>query len=596
MGFTSNIIPSVDRPWTKAYSQEALTAALPQCTLYDLLYENNKNHLNETALNYFDRRISYGSLFVEIDKATKAFAALGVHNNDVVIICSVNMPETVYAFYALNRLGAIANMVDPRTGIDTIHDYIKESKARIVLVVDLAYGLFRNVPEEFRPEKVITMSPSDSMPLPIRFAYRLKNKPVILQDGAETYADFIRNGKAFNGAYVLPPYEKDKLAVLAHTGGTTGNPKTVMLSNDNINTVTNNYGYSTVPFKRQQKFFNDLPPFIVYGLALSLHTSLCYGLEMILYPKFDSAGFPKQFAKYKPEHFTGLPDHIRHLIESDITKNMDLSFCITVAVGGDTLDTNLEEAANDFLETHGCRYEVCKGYGMTELSATAFTSMPGYNKLGSVGIPMLSVNARIVDTETGEELPCGSQNIGEIWISSPTIMLGYYKKPKETEKIISVDENGNRWIHTGDLGYMDEEGLLFHVGRIRRIYLTVFNGQPAKIFPTLIEDTIKKTKLVKRVAVVSRKMKHSDYYEPVAFLVLKSKDDLKEMIMPEVDLVCKEQLASYMWPVEYVFVEDLPLTKIGKVDFVTLEQMASDRAADEDEETPASPEPIPSQA
>lgn len=562
--------PSADKPWLKYYSEEAIRAPLPECTMYELLKENNKDHLKDIALNYYGRRFTYGELFENIERAAKAFSALGVKKGDIVIICTVNTPEMVYAFYALNRLGAIANMVDPRTNIEGLHTYIIESNAKLVMTVDIAYPAIAKAAMDTGVEKIIMVSPANSLPPVEKMIYQFKTKCPKGGVTALNWKNFVAKGKNTEPSYA--PYVKDICCVIAHTGGTTGVPKGVMLSNDNINAMTHGYRYIGVPFKRNDRYFNDLPPFIMYGLCLAMHTTLCYGLEVILYPIFDSKGFPKQFRKYRPKHFCELPDHLRYLATADSTQRLSFSEVVTVGVGGDALDQDLEESLNIFLKSHGCNYEVMKGYGMTELAATAVTTFPGANTIGSIGVPLVCNTVKIVNIDTHQEL--SYNETGEIWISGPSVMLGYFHNPGETAKLIQTDEGGIRWVHTGDLGYMTEDGLLFHKGRIRRIYLTTYNNQPAKIFPMLVEDVLKKSKEVSTCCVVGRKRKNSDYFEAVAFILKKDKYADEDTICKELTALCIKNIPSYMLPQQYIFVNELPHTPIGKVDFCALEKKA----------------------
>ena len=559
--------PSIDKPWLKYYPEGAANVKLPELTMYEMLKNDNQNFPDSIALNYFGRKITYGQLFNNIEATAKSFSALGVQKGDVVIICTVNTPEMVYALYALNRLGAIANMVDPRTNVDGIHDYITEVNARLVLTIDLAYPAIVKAVKNTEVSKIVVISAADSMPWVTKRLYRLKNKAFKGDGRAIFWNEFSVLGTDTVPTYV--PYEKDACCIMAHTGGTTGFPKAVMLSNDNFNAVTHSYRYIDVPLKRGQKYFNDLPPFIVYGLSVSLHTALSLGQEVILYPIFDSKAFPKVFAKYKPNHFCALPDHLKYLSTDKRTKKMDLSFLIIVGVGGDSLDTELERSVNAFLKEHNCRYEVLKGYGMTELGATAVTAFGKANAIGSVGVPMITNTVKIMDLDTMSEVESGQS--GEIWIGGPAVMLGYYNKPEATDEIIITDESGVRWIRTGDLGYLNEDGLLFHQGRIRRIYMTVYDGQPAKIFPMVVEDAIIKSGEVSACSVVARKRDGSDYYEAVAFVVKKNTAAEAHSIIEHLDAKCANLVPSYMMPVEYRFVDELPHTPIGKVDFRKLE-------------------------
>lgn len=559
--------PSIDKPWLKYYSEEAVNAPLPECTLYELLWENNKDYLDNIAINYFHRRFTYKQLFDGIERAAKAFFALGVTEGDIVLISTVNTPETVFAFYALNRLGAIANMVDPRTSVSGLHDYIVEAGAKIILTADQACSSMRKAAEGTVVEKIIRISVADSMPLFTKIIYQTKNKIEIDDKDSVSWKAFERMGAAACPKYI--PYKKDTCCVIAHTGGTTGLPKGVMLSNDNFNAVMYAYQYIGIAFRRQHKYFNDLPPFIMYGLCLGTHTTLCHGLEVVLYPKYDAVDFPKQFIKFKPNHFSASADHLKYLSTDKRSQKINLSYLITAAMGGDMLDQKLEKFVNQYLLEHGCKFEVTKGYGMTELSATVVTSSPKANAIGSVGIPFIHNIVKVVDTENHEELRYNET--GEIWISGPSVMLGYYKKPEETDCMISVDENGVRWVHTGDIGYVSEDGLLFIEGRIRRIYVTSYEGQPAKIFPMLVEKVLRQVPEIRECSVAGRKQKNSDFYETVAFI---AENEENAVNIKKLKDICTESLPVYMVPVEFRLINALPRTPIGKIDFRTLEREA----------------------
>ena len=561
--------PSIDKPWLKYYEDKTFDYNAPTCTMYDMLYNNNKDYQNGTALNYYDHKITFEEIFEEVNKVEKAYWAAGIREKDVVIVCSVNMPETVYTLYALNHIGAVVNLVDPRTNKIAFREYINECAAKLVVTVDLAYPLIQSVIDNTTVSQVVVVSPSTSLPIIKKLAYRIKNKRVTLSSKAIDWRTFIEKGKDASPKFT--EFKKEKCTIMAHTGGTTGLPKTVMLSDNNLNSVAQSYKYLGIPFKRGQKMFNDLPPFIIYGLSIAVHAALCLGLEVILYPVFDSKGFPKLFAHYKPNHFNALPDHIKFLCE-DKYSDMDLSFLISVGVGGNSLNVELERNANDFLKKHGCKYEVLKGYGMTELAATVGCAFSGANAIGSVGIPFITNNVKIVDTDDGKELPYN--RTGEIWISGPSIMLGYLDNQEATDELIVIDKTGEKWVKTGDLGHIDENGLLFHEGRLRRIYLTVVEGQPAKIFPMTVEKAIKKSDKVADCTVVGRFKKNSAYYESVAF-VIKKQDMQDSLVVKELEAICFSEIPSYMRPVEYRFIEQIPHTPIGKVDFRKLEELAT---------------------
>ncbi len=263
-----------------------------------------------------------------------------------------------------------------------------------------------------------------------------------------------------------------------------------------------------------------------------------------------------------------MPDHLHYLSTSKVSSKLDLSNSVTIGVGGDSLDCELEKSVNEYLVGHGCKYQVVKGYGMTELSATAISSCVSANAVGCVGIPLIINTVKIVDPDNLEELCYGE--LGEIWISGPSVMLGYYNKPKETSDTIVTEDTGVRWIQTGDLGYMTSDGWIYHKGRIRRIYLTSHEGQPAKIFPMLVEEKIKQSEAVSNCVVVARLKENSANYEAVAFVI--SKEQAIISLEQELKDICSKEVPTYMQLVEYRFVEEFPHTPIGKVDFRALEK------------------------
>ncbi len=563
--------PSIDKPWLKYYSDEAIHSKIPECTMYEAIYENNKDHLQDIALNYFGHRITYGELLANIEKTAKAFWNLGIRSGDVVMLCLVNMPETVYTIYALNRLGAIINLVHPPKSEHEIAAYFSGCEISYVVTIGAVYPVLRKLIAKLKIKSVV-IPVANAMPFITKTIYKLKNNKTDMSLEEETilWKDFLNKGKGASPKYAS--YQKDRCFILAHTGGTTGSPKTVMLSDDNLNSVMQGYQYLGIPFERKHTYFNDLPPFIIYGLTLAIHVTLSYGLEVILYPMFNSKGFPKQFRKYRPNHFSALTDHLEYLADSSLLQKMDLHFLVSAGVGGDTVNEKIERKVNTFLKEHNCSYQVCKGYGMTELAGTAVNTTPVANAIGSVGIPLIHNTVKIMKLDSEDEATY--DELGEIWISGPSIMLGYYYNDDATEKIITIDEAGQRWIHTGDLGYISKDGLLFHKGRIRRIYLTSAEGQPAKIFPVRIEEVINTLDEVENCAVVGRHVQNSQYYEAVGFVVLKEEISTFKQMIDKLTQTCEKELPFYMVPVAWHFVNELPRTPVGKVDFRKLEDEA----------------------
>lgn len=597
--------PSIDKPWLKYYDEEVLNKKLPEKTIYEYITENNKKYPNRIALNYFGKKITYGQLLKNIDQTARAFRAYGIREGDIVTICMPTIPETIYVYYALSKIGAIANMVDPRTSKEGIENYINEAKSKMLIMIDVAADKARDAKKKTTIEKIITVSPTDSLPLGIMLKKASKDINSIYEDKKEAakskhekepkkkdiildyFNDMKKNESSFSksGECIpwskffkagkkenyepYPNYEKDKPLLIVHTGGTTGPSKGVVLSNFSVNAASfqcENAGYD---FKREHSWLNIMPPFIAYGIGNGLHLPLSCGMEVILIPQFDPNKFDELLLENKPNHMVGVPSHYGNIIHSKKLKNEDLSYVIAPTVGGDKMDENLEKETNEFLREHNCEYKVVKGYGMTEVNAAvAACTSNETNKIGSVGIPFPNTTISIFDPKTGEEL--GYNEKGEVCITGPNTMLGYFNNDEETNKILRKHEDGNVWVHSGDIGYMDADGNLYIVDRLKRM---IIRPDGFKIFPSLIEDVVVKHPLVQSCKVVGlRDFSFSQGKLPKVHVVLNETDRNPEAIENEILMLCEEQLPEYYWPCEIEFNESLPLTPIGKIDYLKLEK------------------------
>lgn len=566
--------PSIDKPWLKYYTEEAINAPLPECTIYEYLWENNKDHLDDVALIYFGKKITYGELFENIDKTARAFSAIGVKYGDIVIVATVTTPETIYAFYALNRLGAIPNMVDPRTSVEGIHDYIKEVNAKYVLSLDVACPKTEEAIKNTAVQKVIVSSPADSLPASKKVAYRISNSKKRLPNDRYIYwKSFVENGKNADSSF--SPYKKNTCCVIVHTGGTTGMPKGVMLSNDNLNCSVVQCCNSGFDFERYQRWLGIMPPFIAYGIINGVHLPLVKGMPLTIIPNFDPNSYDKLLLKYKPNHIAGVPSHYGKIMESKNLAGKDLSFILSPIVGGDGTKIHTETEISAFLSSHNCKKGLIKGYGMTEVcAAVTGTAIRDANKLGSVGAPFSHSVVSVFDSETGKELSYGKT--GEICISSPNTMMGYYENETETANILKKHDDNCVWVHSGDLGYMDEDGCLFIVGRSKRL---IIRHDGFKIFPTLIENTVSGHAAVNACCAVGvRDTNFSQGKLPIVYVSLKSEFFGKEdAAKKELYELCRKELPEYEQPIDFIFEKELPLTTIGKVDYRALEQQAENK-------------------
>ncbi len=561
--------PSIDKPWLKYYPEEAINATLPLCTIYEYLWQQNKDYQDRVALNYFGNRITFRDLFRRIDETAAALVALGVRAGDIVVVASVTTPETVYVFYALNRLGAVSNMVDPRSSAEGIRDYILEVNAKCVVTLDAAYSKIAEAVKGTRVEKIIVTSPADSLPVFKRFAYRLTKPAPDLKRNCVRWRDFIAFGRGKE--YEAQPYQPNRCCLIVHTGGTTGAPKGVMLSDDNLNAMVFQSIKTGIDLQRVHTWMDIMPPFIAYGLGMGICLPLVVGMETILIPSFDPKKFDELLLRHKPVHMVFVPSYWGTIIHSRKLARADFSNIVLAAVGGDSMDTELEKAANAFVRAHGGKHAVTKGYGMTEICAAVTATIDQNNEIGSVGIPYVKTTIAIFDPQTGEELPYNQR--GEVCITGPNVMLGYYGNPEATDAILRHHTDGRKWIHSGDIGYINENGSLFIVDRMKRM---IVRHDGFKVFPSQIEQCVNRNTSVEACCAVGvRDAERSQGMLPAVFAVLKPGSD-KARVKSELRAACARELPEYAQPVRYRFIEELPLTPIGKVDYRALEKMMTE--------------------
>lgn len=559
--------PSAVKPWLKYYNKDAITEEVPKCTLYDYIFQRNKDYPDDIAMTYYDKNITFGELFDNIRKTAMAYLALGVKNGDIVIICSVTTPEIVYSFYALDLIGAVPNMVDPRTSVEGIREYIKEAKSKYVCVLNQAYPKIRDAVVGTDAAEIVVLSAANSLNHVKRAVFHITNRDKnVYSPNCHKWQQFIDNGAGMKLEPV--PYSHEHSGAIVHTGGTTGSPKGVMLSDDAFNALAFQYEKSVIKFKRQQKFLNVMPPFIAYGFTCGIHMPLSLGMTSIVIPNLDPKKLASLILKYKPEHMCGVPVHYQVLAKDKRMKRADISYLINSGSGGDAITIGAEREVNQFLKSHGSKYALTKGYGMTELCSTGCTCMSDVNKLGSVGIPFIKNTISAFEPGTNKEMNIGEK--GEICITGPTIMLGYYGKPQETAKVLHKHSDGKIWVHTGDIGYIDEDGFVFVEGRIKRLIIR-YDG--FKIFPSMIENIISTHPAVETCSVVASPDKYNPQGDlPYVHIVLKN--NVKErhgQIKAEIIELCKEKLPEYAQPVGYKFCESLYYTPVGKVDYRRLE-------------------------
>ena len=565
---------STARPWLKYYAQKYIDQTLPTCSAFDYVCQQNKNRLGEAALNYYGRKFTYADFIVNVKKTAAALRGVGVKKGDIITVVSVMTPEVIYAFYAADLIGATLNLVDPRYSVEGIRDYIEEVDSRLLICLNMVYERCRQAAKRTHVERVIVLSPADSLPFPLSVGYKMtnpdKNK---YKSNVLHWKQFLEGGEGQSTA--AEPYDPGHACVVVHTGGTTGSPKGVMLTDNSFNAIAQQFSAYDTLFQKGQKLMNIMPPFIAYGYACGVHLPLVLGLTVIIIPNLDPAKLGSLVLKYKPEIMFGVPAHYQQLAADPKVQKKDLSFIHNYAAGGDAISLGAEKTVNEFLASHNVEYPMAKGYGMTEVASAATVAAGKNNKPGSVGIPMVNTLISAFEPGTDKELPIGQR--GELCISGPATMKGYYNKPDETAMILHKHPDGRVWVHTGDIGYIDEDGFVYLDSRIKRL---IIRHDGFKVFPSMIENVVSQHPAVHQCSVVGCADKdHVPGRLPFVYIVLTpaAAGVKKKQLIKELRQMCEEELPEYVQPVAYKFVPELPMTPVGKVDYRKLEEEITPR-------------------
>ena len=558
-----------NKPWLEYYSREERSIKFTNKTIYNYMKDEVGEDRDFIALNYFENRISYNEFFENIDVCARALRSYGVKEGDIVTICMPNMPEAIYAFYATNKIGAIADMVHPLSSPEQIKFYLKESKSRFLFLVDFDYDNFKEVIPETLVYKTILVSPKESMPLALSLGYTITRsitmkRPSFTDRDYMGWKDFMLRGRSYNKNFNANQ-DKDSCAVILHSGGTTGTPKGIMISNYSFNAMAQQSAVNVIDVRPKDKIVTVLPNFHGFGLGICIHTPLCLKVETILMPEYDAGRFYKIWKNDRPHVILGVPTLWEGMMSNHRFDNLDMSQLKYMVSGGDYLSVQAEQKINDFLHTHGANVNILKGYGMTEsVAATAYT-FPGTNEPGSIGIPMVGNTYKIVNPETNEELPLGEE--GEICVNGPTLMMGYLNNEEETKNVLKKHKDGLTYLHTGDLGYIAANGIVYYTQRLKRmIVVSGFN-----VYPAMIERVLNSHEAVKQCCVIGIPHQYK-MHVPKAYLVLNPGYKESAKLRKELKELCKKELSIYSVPKEFEVRKVLPKTLYNKVDYKALEK------------------------
>lgn len=561
--------PSVEKPWLNLYPEEIVNKAVEYRTIYDAFTEVVPRRKDLNALYYYGNTFTYEELLEEIDALANAFYGMGVREGDRVTCILPTTPEAITSLYALNKIGAIPNYVDPRFSPDRILGCTQIVEPKIIVVVDAMYHKIAEIRDELNVEKIVVVSPYRSLPKIASIIMKLKNKKIAVDydDVVIDWEDLLTYGENVIAEKI--DYKDGSIAAVTYTGGTTGIPKGVGLTNDGLNTLAESFERIGADANEGDSFLEIMPLATSYGIGCGVHMPLIYGACLILIPIFTPDELGKLIRKYRPNHMLAVPAFYERIMRSKHMRNFNLSFLKTTGCGGDTMNISLEHQFNDFLANHGCKYPVSQGYGLSEMTGATTCCFNNVYKEGSVGVPLMFTNAGIFDQQTGEEL--GYNEYGEVCLTGRNMMAGYYNNQEETDLVMRKHADGNVWVHTGDIGYMDEDGFLYIKGRLKRVVVR-FDGH--KVFPLNIETVLDSRPEVRTAAVVAIPDKtHAQGETPLAVVQLdneavagRSLEELRKELLDFCDKKCEERGR----PGDLVFIDDMPLTPMGKHDYLKI--------------------------
>ena len=569
---------SIKAPWRKFYGDEKEHLEYPDFSAYKLIEYTASKHLNNISYNYYGNKKTYHEFLKQIDEVARSMKAIGIRHKDVVSICMPNTPEGIISFYAANKIGAIASMIHPLSAENEIKHYLNISKTEWFITVDFTMNKVDMIIDDTKVKKVIVVGVGESMPPLIKSLYAAKTmpqtiksfKPMSYLNGEAfdpnskriSWKDFLKLGKDYTKE-LYDDFKGKDIAAILYSGGTTGTPKGVKLTNLNLNASAMQNFEHVACLRDKDKVLAIMPIFHGFGLSVCIHCVQYFGGTSILLPQFNAKTFDKIVKKYEPNVLVGVPTLFEAIINNKSFKHMKLDYLTCVISGGDSLSVDLKKRFDEFLKKHHSPTTIREGYGLTECCAASCFTPLNYYREGSIGIPYPDTYYKIVEDGTEREVPYGTE--GEIVITGPTVMDGYIRNRRETKQTLRKHKDGRIWLHTGDQGVMDSDGFVYFKGRLKRMIIT--SGYC--VYPNNIENVIDSHPKVRMSCVIG--IPHP-YKVTVAkaFIVLKDGVMKSDELLTSIKELVEKNLARFSWPYDYEFRDELPKTLVGKIAYNVL--------------------------
>lgn len=558
--------------WEKEYETNCRCAhpTYKAETLYGALKSAADKYPDRVAIDFLGTQITYSRLLHDIDVCADVLAADGIGFDDRVSVCLPNIPQTVIAFYAINKVGAVVSMIHPLSSPDEVEGFLKQAKSRALFTLDMLYPRLEGVVKQTAVSQVYISRIEDYLPIikkyALKFANRKRAKVKTSSEGLTVWNDVLSQS---DGTKVKAVQRDDHdMAALLFSGGTSsGLPKGIMLSARNFNVLGENLLAFVPDFTIDATMLTILPLFHGFGLGICVHAILRAGAKIVLIPQFSSQGFIDAIRKNKPGFIAGVPSMYGALMANKNSQNIDYSFLKGAFCGGDVVPQELKHRFDEFMAAHNGHVTLREGYGLTETVTACSISTAHGTPYGSFGIPMPQVLMKIVKPGTTEEIPSGNE--GEMCISCEAVMNGYLDSEEENAKALRVHEDGRVWLHTGDMCVMDDNGFFYFKQRIKRILKV--SGFP--VYPSSIEDCVTELPFVAACAAIGIPDDRSGQRVRI-YVVLKDKSVSPLEATETIKAHCREKMNKWSAPKEILFREELPLTRVGKVNIPALEEEA----------------------
>lgn len=559
-----------NRPWIKFYNKDKVKANLSysNTSIVGYLLESVSRFPDNIAYEYYGKTCTYRELYEKVRDTAKCLRAQGIKDRDRITICMPNTPEAIIMFYAANMVGAVVSMVHPLSAENEIELYLNESESIFLFVLDMVYEKVHNIIDNTKIKKIVVGSVGDNLKTIKKILYKYKSHGKIpkieLTDDIMTWREFLNYGYDYDGEYASLKGPNDP-AVILYSGGTSGDPKGILLSNLNLNSLALQCYCMIDDANEGTSILSILPIFHGFGLAVCIHTPLCCGMKIILLPDFNPKNFLNEIKKHQPNIICGVPSLFESLVKNTKIGKKDLSCIKSLVSGGDFMSSDLKKLIDECLHEHGSSGEVLVGYGLTESTAATCVTPKNKYKDNSIGIPFPDTYYKIVAMGTNDEVPYLTD--GEICISGPTVMMGYINDVQDNLQTLREHSDNKIWLHTGDIGCMDSDGYVFFKQRIKR--MIVSNGY--NLYPTYIENVLNSYPDVLTSIVIGvphpKKVKVAK-----AYIVLKDGISPSKELEKKIRKHCEINLAKYSLPAEYEFRDSLPKTLVGKVAYKKLEK------------------------